>query len=82
MYAWATAVSDATPDTILESKSVKNEFAMAKRMKLVVENTMDMRSIGFLPTLSDTSPNIGAKKNATKEEEAKRSPKAVEPTLK
>ena len=51
-------------------------------MKLAIEIRMDSRRAGLLPTLSDTLPSMGANMNCIKENEATRTPKAVDPAWK
>ncbi len=48
-------------------------------MKLAVEVRMDSRRIGFLPTLSDILPSIGAKMNCIMKNEDNKTPREVDP---
>jgi hypothetical protein len=64
---------------IRDNKSNTNEFANAKRMKLMTEEKMDIRIIGLLPTLSDSRPNIGENMNCIKEKDPIRIPRAKAP---
>jgi len=61
---------------------MKKELASAKRRKLALEISIDKRRTGFLPTLSDSLPNIGEKMNCITENEATRNPRAVGPAWK
>ncbi len=67
------------PAIIRERRSIRKEFATAKTMKLTMEVRIDSRRIGLLPRLSDILPNIGEKMNCIIENEATRTPKAVDP---
>ena len=55
------------------------EFARAKTMKLMVEENMDKRITGLLPTLSDNRPKRGENMNCIRENEPIRSPRAKAP---
>ena len=79
MYAWATAASVAIPAVIRERRSIGNESAKAKKMKLIVEKNMDKRMTGLLPTLSDNRPKRGENMNYIREKEPIRSPRAKAP---
>jgi len=64
---------------IREIRSIVNEFARAKTMKLMAEEKMDKRITGRLHTLSDKRPRRGENMNCIRENEPIRSPRAKAP---
>jgi len=80
IYACAMPISVASPATILETRSIQKEFAIAKKTKLATEVRIENRRIGLLPILSDSLPNRGEEMNCIKAKEATSTPNAVDPT--